>query len=810
MVNRLLISFLLCFTLVHTFAQIKHAGSISLVVHQPAGQPVESVTALLFKWGETRVYRTAVSDQSGKIHFQNIEAGDYTLSLILQGFEKYNTEKISITAANPVLNLSAITLSVATKALNEVVIEAKKPFIEKKFDKLIVNIENSIVASGGTLLEALEKAPGVVTNQESSISLNGKQGLIVMIDGKPSPLNGADLINYLKSIPATSVEQLEIMTNPSSKYDASGNAGMINIKLKKDQRFGFNGNIALNYGQGVYGKPSGSLNANYRDRKWNFFGNYAHSEPLGFTEFDINRKFFSGNTVESVFDQRSFIKQPIKNDVGKIGADYFLSKKTTIGFISTYVNSRSKRDGSTHSIISNPNGQLTSTTENNNQLNEERGNFFLNFNLKHIFNTTGKELTVDVDYGRFNSDNLQKFVTQIFNASGSPTHTDYLKTDQFGNLNIKSIKADYIHPIGKTDKLEAGFKSSIVTTDNDIRFFIHAPGSEVPDPSRTNHFIYEENINAAYLSYGKQFKSTDFQAGLRTEHTHTDGQQLTTGQAFSRNYISFFPTLFVNQKLGKLHQLSLSYRKSIDRPSYRQLNPFRLFVDPYTYVVGDPQLKPMINNNFELAYTLNSKYIFTAAYSHTKDVITDIFEQDDVTRISNQIPANLQTFNQYSLSANVPFQLKKGINSNINTSVFQSIYDSPLQGGSLTNKYVSWNASLNNSFALGKGWSAELNGNYNSKIAWGLFTIRNLAAVSAGIQKTTANKMTTFRLSGTDLFATNHIAVLVKYQNMDFFTDRRWDSRVVNFSYTQRFGKNTVAQSRRRNTGVEDEKRRAG
>jgi iron complex outermembrane receptor protein len=810
MAKRLLTLFLFCTTFTSAFSQVKNTTSIDLMVNNDAGKPTEGVTALLFQAGKTSVYRTALSNQIGQVHFENISTGDYTLSLTMVGFERHNSEKFSVSPIEPNVTLPLVKLKIAAKALNEVVVEAKKPFIEKKFDKLVVNIENSIVASSGTLLEAIEKAPGVITNQESSISLNGKQGLIVMIDGKPTPLSGADLINYLKSIPATAVEQLEIMTNPSSKYDASGNAGMINIKLKKDQRFGLNGNLALNYGQGFYGKPSGSLNLNFRDKKWNFFGNYAHSEPVGFTEFDINRKFFTGAVVQSIFDQRSFIKQPIKNDVGKIGADYFLSKKTTIGFISTYVDSRSNRNGSTNSIITNPSGGLLSTTKNNNQLNENRGNFFLNVNLKQSMGSKGKELTVDADYGRFTSDNLQNFVTEIFNATGNPTNTDYLRTDQFGNLSVKSLKADYTNPIGKTDKLEAGFKSSLVTTDNDIQFFTGAIGNEILDQSRSNHFIYEENINAAYVNYAKQLKTFDFQTGLRAEHTNTDGTQLATGQSFSRNYVSFFPTLFVNKKLGKLHQLSLSYRKSIDRPTYRQLNPFRLFVDAYTYVVGDPQLKPMISNNFELGYTLNSKYIFTAAYTHTKDVITDIFEQDDLTRISNQIPANLQTFRQYSLSANVPFQVAKGVNSNLNSSMFEIIYESPLQGGNLVNKYFSWSANINNSFMLGKGWSAELNGLYNSKVAYGLFTIRNLAAVSAGIQKTTSNKLTTLRLSGTDLFSTNHIAVLVKYQNMDFFTDRRWDSRVVSFSFTQRFGKSTVAQSRRRNTGVEDEKRRAG
>ncbi len=347
-------------------------------------------------------------------------------------------------------------------------------------------------------------------------------------------------------------------------------------------------------------------------------------------------------------------------------------------------------------------------------------------------------------------------------------------------------------------------------TDNDIQFFNEINGVNELDLNLSNHFIYKENINAAYLNYARSFARMDIQAGLRLEQTRTQGNQISTGEEFERKYAYLFPSIFVNRKLSENHLLSFSYSRRIDRPDYRQLNPFRIFVDSYTYVVGDPSLKPVLSNSFELSHTLQQKYSLTLSYVQSKEVITDVFVQDDSTKISYQIPANLQNFEQISLGASVPFSIGKWMNSSINGSIYYNRYTSLFQRGQLLNTSVSWDMNVNNAFALGKGWSAELSGMYQSRMAWGLFIIRDLAQISAGLQKTSANKLSTLKLSMSDIFYTNHIAVIVQYQNQDWYTDRTWDSKVVTLSYVQRFGKNTVQQARRRTSGIEDEKKRAG
>ncbi|MCC6279541.1 MAG: TonB-dependent receptor [Saprospiraceae bacterium] len=795
-----------------TTAQTATRGNISLHIQNEEKQALEGVSIGLMHAKDSTLAKIAITDQQGLAELDDIRFGTYFLTAFLMGYEKLQSAPITIDAGRLRIDLPAFQLEKSAQALAEVTIAHKKPFLERQLDKLVLNVENSIASAGSNVLEVLERAPGVLVNQETSINLKGKQGVVVMIDGKPSPLSGADLINYLKGIPASNIDKIEIITNPSAKYDAAGNAGIINIKFKKDQRQGLNGSVSLSAGQGFYFKPNGSTNLNFRKKKWNLFGNYSYGQPKGFTRFYINRKFFDNNhEVESVFDQTSFTKQPIRSHNGKIGADFYAGPKTVIGVVFNGNLFHNKRDGYTNALITDPEGVLQYTTSMDNVLNDKRFNGFGNLNFKHTIDSTGKELTMDVDYGSYQSHADQNFVTEQFSAAIVPPPGYVLHTDQRGNLSVKSVKADYLHPLKHDAKLEAGLKSSIVETDNDIKFFNVVDMEEQPDPTRSNHFIYKENINAAYLNFAKSFPKIDFQVGLRLEQTRTEGNQLTTGEQFTRSYAYLFPSVFVNRKLSEKNQFSFSYSRRIDRPDYRQLNPFRIFVDAYTYVVGDPALKPVLTNSYELGHTFLQKYSTTLSYTQSKEVITDVFVQDDLTKISYQTPANLQNFDQVSLAVSAPLSIRKWLNSSINGSVYWNRYTSPFQGGELLNSYTSWDMNVNNSISLGKnGWSAELSAYYQSRMAWGLFIIRDLAQVGAGIQKTSANKLSTFKLAVSDVLYTNHIAVIVQYQNQDWFTDRTWDSKVVTLSYTQRFGKNTVQQARRRTSGIEEEKKRAG
>lgn len=761
----------------------------------------------LFENTTTNLVKTELTDNNGAFVFTSIPKGNYTLKTNL----KEEIITISTVEVNANLDLGNLLVKKTTEQLKEVVIEKKKAFIERKLDKLVVNVENSIASAGNNVLEVLQRSPGVMVNEDSGINLKGKSGVVIMIDGKPTPLSGADLMAYLKGIPASNIQSIEIITNPSARYDAAGNAGIINIKFKKDQRQGFNGTATIAYGQGVYEKPSANTNLNYRNKKWNFFGSYSFSKPRHLTNFFINRKFYDENrNLTSIFEQNSFTKHPLTSHNARFGVDFYSSEKTVIGALFNGNWNTSGRDGNTNATITNAAGQLDYTTKTAILLDENRFNGFINLNFKHAFNTSGRELTADIDYGTFDAISDQNIRNINANPDGSTLSDSKLATNQTGIIKVQSIKADYSHPFSEKTKLELGLKSSLVSSDNDVRFYNVINEQNNLDYSRSNHFIYKENINALYGNFSKSFEKWDVQCGLRMEHTNTNGEQIATGETFSRNYANVFPNVVVSRNFSENNALSLTYAKRIDRPTYRQLNPFKVFVDSYTYVVGDPTLNSVITHLFELNHTFKGKYITTLSYSKSKESITDVFVQDDVTKISYQIPANMQDYEQYNLGIYVPFTYKKVLNSTLSGAVYYNKYSSPFQGGNLQQSFTSWDMNLNNTLTLGKGWTAELSGYYQSKMVWGLFYIKNLAQVTAGLQRTSKDKNSTLKLSVTDIFRTNHIAVEVDYQNQDFFTDRTWDSQVATVSYTYRFGKNTVAKARQRNSGVEDEKRRAG
>jgi iron complex outermembrane receptor protein len=808
--KQIIVASLLIFQINTIFSQA-NSGKINGFVSNEKKVPVEFANIMLHRVADSAFVKASITDDNGNFELDNLPDGNYYFKATHASFENFKSENFTISAEKQTVNFENIQLKQNSNALNEVVVTKEKQFIERKLDKIVINVENSIVSAGNTVLDVLERSPSVMVNQESSINLKGKSGVVVMIDGKPTPLSGTDLIVYLKSVPAANIQTIEIITNPSAKYDAAGNAGIINIKFKKDQKQGFNGSATFNYGQGVYAKPSASINLNLREKKWNFFGSHSYANPKNYGKFFINRKFFDdSHNVTSNFEQNSFTKVPAINNNSRFGVDFYASDKTVFGVMMNGNWNNNDRYANTDAVITRPDGTLDYTTQTSILSDESRFNGFANFNFKHSFNTSGKEITADIDYGKFNAVSLQDIHNINANPDESILSDTMIATNQTGKIKVKSIKTDYAHPFSEKMKLEVGLKSSLVTSDNDVKFYNVENGEPILDATKSNHFIYDENINAAYASFSKELDKWDFQCGLRMEHTKTKGEQIATGEEFSRNYVTFFPNAVVNRKFSEENSLSLSYTKRIDRPTYRQLNPFKIFVDSYTYVVGDPTLNSVITHSFELNHTYKGKYITTLSYTRSKESITDIFVQDDVTRISYQIPANIQDFEQFNLGIYIPIKYKAIINSTISASVYLNRYSSPLDGGNLQQDFTSWDMNWGNSFTIGKGWTAELNGYYQSRMVWGLFYIKHLSQISAGVQKVSNDKNSIFKLGVSDIFLTNHIAVDVKYQNQDFFTERTWDARVVTLSYTYRFGKNTVSKARQRASGVEEEKRRAG
>lgn len=773
---------------------------------------IASATITLLKATDSSVAKIGAANKDGNFVFEGLAKGRYLVAISAVGHKKAFSDIFDLPAAGQV-DLKTIELVPTARELSAVTVTGRKPLIEQRIDRMVVNVDAAVTNVGATALEVLEKSPGITLDKDGNISLKGKQGVQVFIDGKPSYLSGADLVNLLRNMSATQLDQVEIMTNPPAKYDAAGNSGIINIKTKKNKVKGFNGNVTAGYSQGVYWRTNESLNMNYRNNKFNAFMNYSFNKNNQYQQLDIHRSYKAsdGKTVIAQFDQTAFMPRNNVNDNLKLGLDYFATKKTTIGImLSGFINPENNNNYNT-SYLKDANNIVDSIVQSTGLIHNNWKNGAVNLNFRHEYDSTGRELTADLDYSSYGSRSDQSFV----NASYYPDMTPKSETDLVSNLpvaiNIYSAKADYTHPLNKTSKLEAGVKSSYVNTDNAANYFNHIGGNEVVDYTKTNHFLYKENINAAYISLNKQIKKLGIQAGLRFENTNYQGHQLGNPQVkdslFNNTYNNLFPTVYLSYATNKSNQFGLSLGRRIDRPDYEDLNPFLFFIDNYTYEAGNTFLKPQYSNNVELSHTYKNFLTTTVNYSRTTNFFTETFEQKGFATIVRKGNIGVRQNAGLSVSAQVPV-------TKWWTSVLYANYNYNTFKGELYGEMLNVTASnilfnVNNQFNFKKGWSAELSGFYRSKGVEGQVEISGLGQASAGVSKQVMKGKGSIRFNLRDIFYTNWVSGNISFQETDAHFVNKRDSRVGSISFTYRFGKPLKGmQNNRKKSGAEDEQSR--
>ncbi|WP_138992078.1 outer membrane beta-barrel protein [Larkinella sp. C7] len=794
-------------------AQTPTKGKVRGLVIDPTQKPSEFVTILLVKAKDSTLVKGVITNDKGQYDFDNVADGGYRVATSLVGFKKVYSEPFAIDAANPEVQVKTLTMVEEAKSLNEVKVVAKKPFIEQEIDRTVVNVENSIVASGSTALEVLEKAPGVtIDRQNDNIQLKGKAGVIVMIDGKQTYLSGQEVANLLKNTPSDNIEKIEIITNPSSKYDAAGNVGIINIRMKKNKNFGTNGTATAGLGYGRYEKANASLNLNHRVGKINAFGNYSYFHNRRFQENSLDR-IIPYNGKITYFDQSSFRPNRFDGHTFRTGVDYFINKKSTIGVLATgFINDWRQDNGINNSIIRNELGQITLKPTTDVSVKNKWSNVTGNLNYKYDFDGKGRELTTDLDYSRFNGDSYNNLSTTYTNANDSIVQpTAKVRNDMPSTIEIWAFKSDYVHP-SKIGKWETGVKTSFVNSDNNLTYEDYVDGRWVFNPNQSNQFKYTENINAAYVNFaGKLNSKTSIQAGLRLENTHSRGNSVTLNKIVDRNYTNLFPTMFISRQIDTNNVLNLSFSRRIDRPNYQNLNPFRFYLDPYTYQQGNPYLKPQFTNSFQLTHVYKGKFSTTLGYSRTTDVIVNEvpgqIAEENITYVTTD---NLATQNNVNLTASFPVAVNKWWNMQNNIGVIYNQYDSPYLGAQYNVSFVSYNLYTSQNFVLPKGFSAEIAGWYNSKNLYGFYEAKPMGAFSIGVQKTLMNRKATLKLNVNDPFWLNKFEGRAVYQDINFRVRARWESRIARLTFTYRFGNQNVKAARQRSTSTEAERNRAG
>ncbi len=674
---------------------------------------LSGATISLLKGADSSWVKTEISDDKGVFTFSQVSGGSYLLSATSVGYESL------LMPINVNENTSVpfnIQLHKSNNSLGEVAITAKKPFIEMSLGKLVVNIEGTSTTAISTVLDLLRRLPGVSVDQNGNITMMGKAGVMVLIDDHPTYLSGDDLANYLRTITAEEVSQIELITQPGAKYDAAGNTGVINVKIKKNRKQGLNGNLTLSYGQGVRYNRHESLQVNYKKKKLNLSFGLTDMEAIGFADYLETLSYF--NVANSSLLAKSKVHsatiEDFSNTAIRLAADYDLDKDNTIG-----VNVRSTyHPNNTHGDIS-----TATTNDVNNSIgfgevrNKDyhlRKDIMANAYLTHKFNKDNT-LDVNLDYLAFTKTAWQDINNTQYDVIKLLTNQQLLHSQQPSEINVFSARADYSGTLKHDIKMEAGLKSSIVGTDNDAKFTQYVGGAWVYDSTRSNRFNYKENINAAYLNFSKTLNPKwDARVGLRAEQTNADGQQYVHDVHFTKHYLSLFPTGFLSYKKDSSNQFELNYGRRIDRPSYNQLNPFIYYAFDYNYNVGNPNLQPQFTNSIELKHSYKNMIITTLNYSATNDVMNDILEVNDSTRVVYKTQKNFASNNFGYIGIQFNKNIFKWWSLNSSVSVFYASYNGMVNNVNKHVEYSGYSVSVNTQFDFGKGWKADGYGYYNS------------------------------------------------------------------------------------------------
>lgn len=806
-INTLIISLLFIFSLTTINAQPSPPSiTVSGSLLDETARPMGYATVSLLNAKDSTVVKGTLSNDAGLYTFNNIAPGDYLVKATVVGYANAIGSAFTLTKAEKSFTAPAIKMQPASHTLNAVSITASKPLIEHQVDRVVMNVENSVLAAGNSAMDILERAPGVSVDKDDNISLKGKQGVTVMINDKLTYLSAAQLATLLRSTDGNTIQSIEIISNPSAKYDAAGNSGIINIKLKKNKQAGTNGSVTAGAGWGRYGQDNETLNLNHKQGNLNVFGTFSHNDVERFQDIGLMRVIDSVGH-NTYFNQYTYIPQTDHNNSYRLGADYDLSSKNTIGFlVSGYFNGENDNNN-TNTYIGQSFAEVDSSLHTVSLIHQTYHDIAANLNDAYKLDTLGQELSADVDYSNFRNSSVAGYNTDFFLPGGAVQQpAEFLGNITPSTINIRTGKVDYTKPISKTLKFESGLKFSDVKTDNDLQQTESATSPYIDN----NHFVYDEKVDAGYVNFKKDFQCYSVQAGLRAEYTSSTavGDSANVVQSIPRHYLDLFPSFFVDHTINDKNEITFSYGRRIDRPQYDNLNPFVYHLDPYTYQKGNPYLQPQYTNNFQFNYTYDKNITLTLGYSRTTNVITQIPGTDPVTKVSFVTEENLQIQNAYNINLYAPYTVNKWFEGNVNiTGFYLGFISNGLEGADLNAGEPAYQARATETFTPIKGYKFELNSDYQSALIYGLFNVKPQYSTDAGVSHSFDDKKANVKFSVSDIFNQRTNNVSSNYADNNLIINQHRQSRVARVTFTYNFGNNKI-KAREHQTGADDEKNR--
>ncbi len=777
------------------FAQVTVQGRIIDEKQQPV--PFASVALIAAK--DSHLVKGALTDESGAYAIPSVSAGSFRILTTTLGFEKNYSPVFDLSAENKSATID-VTLKTASQMLNAAIITATRPLFEQKADKLVMNVANSPVAAGGTVMEILTKIPGVIVMNEQ-VRLSNNQTPQIWIDGKPSQY--ADVNAALRDMPGDQVDRIEVITQPGAKYDAAGGP-ILNIILKRDAELGFTGTASMTVGGSRYDQSEvnqgtknyyrlvPSLNLNYRGGGWNIFGSYSFANRTSFNAINVSR--FIG---AEVYEQDNYTGFGVNFHNYRLGADYFVSKKTTVGVILRGWSRDATNEGSNLTDVFNKDRtQRLQSFFTNSDLASDRLSYATNANVKHEFNAkTGHTLNFDIDYSHFDTrDNTSYLIFKNEpNSPRSPSQQNLVQP-----IDIWVGKIDYTLPIDSTFKVETGAKSSFATIDNDLKFY---RGAEL-QPNQSNDFLYKENINAGYVNLSKTIGKIELNGGLRAEQTVISGVSMEK-PVLDRNYLQWFPSASALYRLNKHMGIQASYSKRVNRPSFQQQNPFAFFIDSLTFQQGNPSLSPEITHTAQIALVYDNQPFVSIARTRTNDVIIENAPRLEGTKTFTQA-ANLANFDNWTFQVNFPVKFKKIIEGFGGNQLIYNALDVPYLGGNFKQAKWHWLGYVGVTANLPLEMKFEVNGFYMTQFLDEFFLIDNVRGLNLGLSKTFAEKRGRVSFNFSDVFYSQRPTASIDYQNIRVNFAQRFDSRNLRLTFSYQFG-NTKVKSRKRSTASESE-----
>lgn len=748
---------------------------------------------------------TGVVAADGFFRFHNIPAGTYIISVNYSGYQAQSSAAFVVGNSTPVA-VPTIKL-IKSITLREVVISNKTAYIENRPDKTVLNIEKGGLASNVSVLDVLGSAPGIRVNQDGEIFFKGVQKAGIAINGRMIKLSAADLAEQLQNLPVGNISQVELIANPSAKYEAAGAGGLINIILKKGQGEGFNGSVSPSVGRGNFNRFGSGINLNYRSGKLNFFGN------LNFNDYNTDHTIITDRYVgaSTKFDVDYYNSQKTYSGSYNAGADYNIDATHTLGVLIVGSFNNSFLHKNTVSAISNnlmPDSILATTST----LNKRIDNITYNLNYNGKLGHSNQTLSADADYSVYNRTSAEDLSSTIYYANtGLTTDPSYYVNYAPTHIINVSGRVDYMAPVSKTQRLEAGLKSVYANSDNSQQFDKLIGSVHYPNDILSSQFKYTENITAAYINYiATPSKKFDYQIDLRVEHTHSDANTIDEKHQVVRNYTDYFPVLMLNYHASADHLLSFNFNRRIDRPGYQELNPIIAFQDRYDLTTGNAYLKPAYQDKIEFAHTYKGKYMSTLYATFTRDFNTfTYFTQNDATGIFMVGKTNLKMARTFGITFDAPVEINNWWTINMNVDASYQHYTD--YAGKLDQGTTDAIFKLNQQFMLPGNITISVAAQYEVPTFYAIYHYRATYYVSPAITKKLFGNRATLNINIKDVFNTERDRYSTEYANLSMVGYDKKETRIGSLSFTWRFGKSTVKASRRHSVGnSEDMKRVTG